>query len=188
MLVAAPLLLVGCGSDEQSAGSTSTSHSAAAASSSAAATAACPAGAGTPDPQWQFPGDTGSIAVTGPTDDARPVVEVTAPFHVETTTVHTLSVGSGSVVAPSAIATVCYEGVNGRTGKVFDSSYDRGLPAQFQLGGVVAGFAKAISGQTVGSDVAVAITSADGYPSGQPQAGIEAGDTLVFVLRILSSP
>ena len=47
------------------------------------------------------------------------------------------------------------------------------------------GFQKAIAGQKVGSTVAVAMTSADGYPDGQPSAGIEKGDSLVFAIKIL---
>jgi peptidylprolyl isomerase len=50
---------------------------------------------------------------------------------------------------------------------------------------VVPGFQKAIAGQKVGSTVAVAMTSADGYPDGQPSAGIEKGDSLVFAIKIL---
>jgi len=49
----------------------------------------------------------------------------------------------------------------------------------------VPGFQKAIAGQKVGSTVAVAMTSADGYPDGQPSAGIEKGDSLVFAIKIL---
>jgi len=31
------------------------------------------------------------------------------------------------------------------------------------------------------------MTSADGYPNGQPSAGIQAGDTLVFAIKILDA-
>ena len=89
--------------------------------------------------------------------------------------------------SPTATASVCYVGVNGRDGSVFDSSYQRGEPAEFPLNGVVAGFQKAIVGQKVGSTVAVAMTSADGYPDGQPAAGIAPGDSLVFAIKILGA-
>ena len=49
------------------------------------------------------------------------------------------------------------------------------------------GFQKAIAGQKVGSTVAVAMTSADGYPDGQPSAGIRPGDSLIFAIKILSA-
>jgi peptidylprolyl isomerase len=78
-------------------------------------------------------------------------------------------------------------GVNGRDGSVFDSSYQQGAPVQFSLDGVVPGFQKAIAGQKVGSTVAVAMTSADGYPDGQPSAGIQKGDSLIFAIKILDA-
>lgn len=138
-------------------------------------------------PEWTLPGATGSVAVTGSTDTAAPVVTVTAPFSVTETQVHTLKAGDGPVVAPTATVSVCYMGVNGRDGTVFDSAYERGTPADFPLTGVVPGFQKAIAGQTVGSTVAVAMNPADGYPEGQPAAGIQKGDSLVFAIKILSA-
>jgi FKBP-type peptidyl-prolyl cis-trans isomerase len=137
-------------------------------------------------PEWTLNGATGSIAVSGSTDTAAPVVKVTAPFSVDQTDVHTLVAGDGPVVANTATVSVCYMGVNGRDGSVFDSSYERGAPAEFPLTGVVPGFQKAIAGQKVGSTVAVAMVSADGYPEGQPAAGIQKGDTLVFAIKVLA--
>jgi hypothetical protein len=147
-------------------------------------TAAPPSG-GTPE--WTLAGTTGSVAVTGSTDTTAPRVSVTTPFSVAQTQVHTLHAGDGAVVPGTAKVSVCYMGVNGRDGSVFDSSYDRGAPVDFPLGGVVPGFQKAIAGQNVGSTVAVAMTSADGYPNGQPSAGIRPGDSLVFAIKILSA-
>jgi len=155
----------------------------------ATADSACPTQApgdgGTPD--WTLSGATGSVAVTGSTDKAAPLITVTQPFSVTETAVHTLHAGDGPVVAPTATVSVCYMGVNGRDGKVFDSAYERGTPAQFPLDGVVPGFQKAIAGQKVGSTVGVAMASADGYPDGQPQAGIQKGDSLIFAIKILSA-
>lgn len=146
---------------------------------------AAPQNAGAPE--WTLSGTTGSVAVTGSTDTASPVVTVDGPFNVAETQVQTLKPGDGPVVADTAKVSVCYMGVNGRDGTVFDSSYERGAPADFPLDGVVPGFQKAIAGQKVGSTVAVAMTSADGYPQGQPAAGIQPGDTLVFAIKILDA-
>lgn len=146
---------------------------------------AAPAAPGTPE--WTLAGATGNVAVTGSTDTAAPFVKVGGPFSVTETQVHTLTAGDGPVVPPDATVSVCYMGVNGRDGTVFDSSYERGTPADFPLNGVVPGFQKAIAGQKVGSTVAVAMTSADGYPNGQPAAGIQPGDTLVFAIKILDA-
>lgn len=138
-------------------------------------------------PEWTLTGLTGSVEVTGSTDSAAPRIDVTAPFTVAETQVHTLKAGSGPVVAPTATVSVCYVGVDGRDGHVFDSSYKRGEPASFPLDGVVPGFQKAIAGQKVGSTVGVAMVSADGYPQGQPRAGIQPGDTLIFAIKIISA-
>ena len=146
---------------------------------------AAPQNAGTPE--WTLAGTTGSVAVTGSTDTTAPRVNVTTPFSVAQTQVHTLQAGNGPVVSSIAKVSVCYMGVNGRDGSVFDSSYQRGEAVDFPLTGVVTGFQKAIAGQTVGSTVAVAMVPADGYPEGQPSAGIRPGDSLVFAIRILSA-
>lgn len=155
----------------------------------ATAATACPTAAaqdGGP-PDWTLAGSTGSVAITAPTETTAPDITVTAPFTVADTQVHTLQAGDGPVVPATATAAVCYVGVNGRDGAVFDSSYQRGASVEFPLDAVVPGFQKAIAGQTVGSSVAVAMTSADGYPNGQPAAGIQPGDTLVFAIKILGA-
>jgi hypothetical protein len=185
------MTLAACGSDTPTptAGKTSAPAVASPVTQAAGPDDSCPTAppANPGPPQWTLPGATGSVAVTGSTDTAAPVVTVTAPFSVSATQVHTLQAGTGPVVAPTASVSVCYMGVNGRDGSVFDSSYQRGEPADFSLDGVVPGFQKAIAGQTVGSTVAVAMVSADGYPQGQPRAGIQPGDTLVFAIKILSA-
>ncbi|OBF33650.1 peptidylprolyl isomerase [Mycobacterium sp. ACS1612] len=142
-----------------------------------------PAGDGAPE--WTQSGATGSVAVTGSTDTAAPLIKVSGPFSVTDTLVYTLKPGDGPVVPPTATVSVCYMGVNGRDGSVFDSSYERGQSAEFPLTGVVPGFQKAIAGQKVGSTVAVAMTPADGYPEGQPSAGIQKGDSLIFAIKVL---
>ncbi|BBX16292.1 peptidyl-prolyl cis-trans isomerase [Mycolicibacterium duvalii] len=144
-----------------------------------------PDGGGTPE--WTLTGATGSIAVTGPTETTAPLVDVQAPFSVTETQVHTLQAGDGPVVADTATVLVCYQGVNGRDGSVFDSSYQTGAPVDFPLDGVITGFQKAIAGQNVGSTVAVAMSPADGYPQGQPAAGIQPGDSLIFAIKILDA-
>lgn len=159
----------------------------AAAPASAAGT--CPTAVPAPGtaPEWTLPGATGSVAVTGSTDTTAPLVTVTAPFTVADTQVHTLQPGPGPLIAPTETVSVCYMGVNGRDGSVFDSAYQRGMPAEFSLQRVVPGFQKAIAGQTVGSTVAVAMNPADGYPQGQPSAGILPGDSLIFAIKILDA-
>ena len=174
--------LAACGSDKENAASATSSSAAELVSTETpAAASACPTAAPASG------GTTGNVAVTGSTDTTAPLVTVDGPFSVTETQVQTLKPGDGPVVADTATVLVCYMGVNGRDGSVFDSSYDRGAPVDFPLTGVVPGFQKAIAGQNVGSTVAVAMTSADGYPEGQPRAGIQPGDSLVFAIKILDA-
>lgn len=175
-------ILAACGTDSETS-SASTPTVAETVTEATACPSAAPEAGGTPE--WTLPGTTGSVAVTGSTGTTAPAVNVDAPFSVTETQVHTLQAGDGPVVADTATVSVCYMGVNGRDGTVFDNSYERGAPVEFPLDGVVPGFQKAIAGQNVGSTVAVAMTSADGYPNGQPGAGIEPGDSLVFAIKIL---
>lgn len=187
------LTLAACGSDTEPPAASSSAVSdvftppaiVETATEASACPTAAPASGGTPE--WTLAGATGSVAVTGSTDAAAPLVTVDGPFSVTETQVRTLKAGDGPVVANTATVLVCYMGVNGRDGSVFDSSYERGAPVDFPLGGVVPGFQKAIAGQNVGSTVAVAMTSADGYPEGQPAAGIQPGDSLVFAIKILDA-
>lgn len=192
------MTLAACGSDSDTAssstspaGSSTVAELVTSSSTETAAPAAstCPTAApqDAAAPEWTLSGATGSVEVTGSTDAAAPVINVNGPFSVTETQVKTLQPGEGPVVADNATVLVCYMGVNGRDGTVFDSSYERGAPVDFPLNGVVAGFQKAIAGQTVGSTVAVAMTSEDGYPNGQPAAGIEPGDSLIFAIKILDA-
>jgi hypothetical protein len=80
--------------------------------------------------------------------------------------------------------------VNWRTGQVFNSSWQNNTPFTTIIGGgqVIKGWDTGLVGQTVGSRVLLVVPPADGYGSaGQPQAGIDSTDTLVFVVDILAA-
>lgn len=102
-----------------------------------------------------------------------------------------LKKGDGEKVKEGDTVTVQYTGVLWDTKKVFDSSWAKGSPAQFVAadgsttqGGVIPGFAKALIGQTVGSQVIAVIPPDQGY--GDKESGsIPANSTLVFVVDIL---
>lgn len=101
--------------------------------------------------------------------------------------VATLIKGNGEVIDQGDSIVVHYSGfVWG--GESFDSSWDRGAPAQFQLsqGQLIEGFIKALDGQTVGSQVIAVIPPAEGYGD-QEQGSIPANSTLIFVIDILGT-
>ncbi|MBU2917823.1 FKBP-type peptidyl-prolyl cis-trans isomerase [Psychrosphaera sp. F3M07] len=70
-------------------------------------------------------------------------------------------------------------------GTVFDSSYDRGQPAEFPVGGVIAGWTEALQMMTVGSKWRLAIPYQLAY--GEQGAGGAIGpfQTLVFDVELL---
>jgi peptidylprolyl isomerase len=98
--------------------------------------------------------------------------------------------GSGAAVKKGQTLVAQYVGVNYRTGKQFDASWDNGQPAQFPIGvgQVIPGWDTGLVGAKIGSRVLLVIPPADGYgASGNPQAGIKGTDTLVFVVDVLGA-
>ena len=129
-----------------------------------------------------------SVTVTGD-PGTEPEVEIATPLDVTETEVVVRAEGDGPVVPDNASVSVNYAGYNARTGKVFDSSWSSGgEPVTFGLDGVIPGFSKAIAGQPAGSQIVVAVAPDDGYGpgGGNPDAGIKAEDTIVFVLDIVA--
>ncbi|MHA6511483.1 FKBP-type peptidyl-prolyl cis-trans isomerase [Tessaracoccus sp. Z1128] len=120
-------------------------------------------------------------------DDDTPVVTVPAPWGITSTQSSVLRPGGAQQLTDTSIVTLNYVGVNGTSGEIFDSSYERGEPATFSLDGVVAGFQEGLVGQAVGSRVLIAMPSEDGYPEGTQDGSIAAGDSIVFVVDILSA-
>lgn len=94
--------------------------------------------------------------------------------------------GSGEIVELGDLATVHYSGFVWDGAEKFDSSWDGGQPAQFEIqnGALIEGFVAALVGQPVGSQIIAVIPPEQGY--GDAGAGtIPPGATLVFVIDIL---
>lgn len=104
-------------------------------------------------------------------------------------TIETLVKGEGEEVQAGDRVYVHYRGVIWRTGEEFDSSWSRGEPIDFLTTGVIGGFADALVGQTVGSQVMSIVPAEDGGYGGAQltQMGYEADDVMVFVLDILGT-
>lgn len=130
-----------------------------------------------------------AIKVTGAYGKS-PKVSFKAPFAIDKTRTTVLSKGDGPTVKEGSTVTVDYYGVDARTGKRFDDSFSRGEPVTFSLAQVVPGFSKGLTGQKEGSRVLIGMPGKDGYDAsgGNPQAGIEVGDTLLFVVDVVAVP
>jgi peptidylprolyl isomerase len=116
-----------------------------------------------------------------------PKVTVKSPWAIDKTRTKVLTPSDGAEVKQNQTVEVNYHGVDGRTGETFDSSFARGAPVAFSLAQVVPGFSKGLVGQKQGSRVLIAMPGSDAYDSsgGNPQAGIEVGDTLIFVVDLV---
>jgi len=71
-------------------------------------------------------------------------------------------------------------------GTQFDSSYDRGQPAEFPLNGVVPGFGEGLTKIGAGGKIILYIPSALGYGNTpRPGGAIKPGDTLIFECELI---
>ncbi len=124
-------------------------------------------------------------------DNGKPTITIPSGVPAPTTlVVQPLITGTGPVVQAGQTISVHYTGVIYDGGKQFDSSWDRGTPADFVIGkgSVIAGWDEGLVGQTVGSQVLLVVPPDKGYgTAGQSQAGIKGTDTLVFVVDILDA-
>lgn len=117
-----------------------------------------------------------------------PKITVEKGFKVTKTTTKVLKKGGGEKVASGDSIKISLAGVNGTTGKQFDSTYPSGKPVTLSLAqDMLAGFRKGLVGQNVGSRLLVAIPPKDGFGAqGQPSYDIKKGDTMVFVFDIVA--
>jgi FKBP-type peptidyl-prolyl cis-trans isomerase len=101
--------------------------------------------------------------------------------------VRDLEEGSGPAAKPGDEVTVHYVGVNYRTGKEFDASWDRGEPFTFKLGEglVVEGWEQGIPGMKPNGRRELIIPPELGYGYGRTE-GIPPGSTLIFVVDLLA--
>ncbi|SDT14838.1 FKBP-type peptidyl-prolyl cis-trans isomerase [Microlunatus soli] len=178
--VAASLTVLGaCGKDDPAPkGSPSAS-----AKPTSSATKASPSAS--PSASVKPSSNLDGITVKGDYGD-KPTISFKHPWAINKTQSKVLKKGSGEEVLESGSVTVNYVGVDGRTGKTFDSSFANGKPVSFPMNGVIAGFKTGLVGKHVGDRVLIAMTGPDGYDSsgGNPQAGINVGDSLIFVVDI----
>ncbi|APU39119.1 FKBP-type peptidyl-prolyl cis-trans isomerase [Streptomyces sp. TN58] len=118
---------------------------------------------------------------------AKPEVHVPEGEAPAELTVRDLVVGDGAEVKPGMVVRVHYVGVAFASGKEFDSSWDRGEPFKFALGGgkVIKGWDRGVRGMRVGGRREIVVPPRLGYGSRSPSPLIPAGSTLVFVVDLL---
>jgi FKBP-type peptidyl-prolyl cis-trans isomerase len=124
-------------------------------------------------------------------EDGTPGITVPAGNPPTDLKVGVLKKGDGEEITEGDTATVHYTGVLWDEKTVFDSSWESGQPAPLLVStgssteaGLIPGFAQALIGQTVGSQIVAVIPPELAYGD-EASGSIPAGSTLVFVVDIL---
>lgn len=132
--------------------------------------------------------NTGVVSVQVSGDyGSEPIVAITPGEPVAELEVSDLIVGSGNALAAGATLTAHYVGYGGATGQMFDASWTRGEPATFPLAGVILGWQEGLVGMQVGGRRLLVIPAELGYGDNPPTgSGIEPGETLIFVVDLVS--
>lgn len=123
-------------------------------------------------------------------DDGAPTIELPEGDPPGELVAQVLIEGEGAEVEAGQQLTAHYTGITWPRGEQFDSSWERGEPATFPIGtgGVIAGWDEGLVGKTIGSQVLLVIPPDKGYGAeGNPQAGIQGTDHLVFVVDLLAA-
>ena len=166
LMIAAALALSGCSSSSNEA-----------APSTSATTGGAAALTGTPV----------SVEVSGEAG-SEPKVAITPGDPVTELQVTDVIVGEGDAVQAGATVTAHYVGYGAATGQMFDSSWVRGEPATFPLPNVILGWQEGLVGMQAGGRRLLVIPAELGYGENPPPgSGIEASETLIFVVDLVSS-
>lgn len=135
-------------------------------------------------------GSTEKPAATKETESAKkktkPKVVVPKGAPPKALTTKDLEQGTGPAAKAGDEVTVQYVGVNYKTGKEFDASWDRGEPFTFSLGSgmVIPGWEEGVEGMKVGGRRELIIPPELGYGSAGSPPAIPPNETLVFVVDL----
>ena len=175
IIFSSALALTGCASSESASSEVAASQEPSAATTPSAPEA--PALTGVPV----------SVEVIGETG-SEPVVAITPGDPVTELQITDVIVGEGDAVPVGGTVTAHYVGYGAATGDMFDSSWDRGEPATFPLDRVILGWQEGLVGMQVGGRRLLVIPAELGYGDNPPPgSGIQAGETLIFVVDLVSS-
>jgi peptidylprolyl isomerase len=134
-----------------------------------------------------------AITVSGEVGEAI-TIEVDEAFSTDTTYRRILEEGDGDPVEAGQSVTFQNAAVNGRDGAEFDNSYtaegDTGPPAiVMDETQIIPGLVRGLLEVPVGSRVLIAMAPQDAFQAqgGIPDVGIEADDSIIFVVDVLEA-
>jgi peptidylprolyl isomerase len=121
-------------------------------------------------------------------EGSKPSVEVPKGPPPKKLVIKDLRLGSGEEARAGDEVTVQYVGVNYKSGKQFDASWDRGEPFTFTLGAgqVIPGWDQGVEGMRVGGRRELIIPPGLAYgQGGTPDGSIPPNETIVFVVDLV---
>lgn len=163
LLVAAAMLVVGCGTEDDPTTSPEDE-----------------------EPVGACEGDVEGVDVSGQ-PGAQPTLDFDAPLSVDRTQCAMLTEGSGEGAADGDTLLLDFLYVNGRTGEVYGTTYDEPGPIGVVVNDeLLRGVRTALTGAKAGGRVLSVIAPDDafGLRDGDPAAGLEKDDTLLFVADV----
>lgn len=121
---------------------------------------------------------------------AKPTIEIAETAgNVDSLIIKDIVEGSGAAVQATDNVTVNYVGIGALSRQQFDASWDAGTTASFPLNGVILGWQQGLLGMKVGGRRLLVIPGDLAYGATPPGgSGIQANETLIFVVDLVSIP
>ncbi|HWH13064.1 MAG TPA: FKBP-type peptidyl-prolyl cis-trans isomerase [Solirubrobacteraceae bacterium] len=126
---------------------------------------------------------------TGPLSKEPTIAKSNAPAPTKLI-VKDIVTGTGAALSVGQTATVNYVGATYPGAKVFDASWKRGTPAEFQLmaGALIPGWVQGLPGMRIGGRRELIIPGALAYgKQGNSAAGIAPNQPLIFIIDLLGA-
>lgn len=127
------------------------------------------------------------VPVADPLPEGAPAVPVKVGPPPTQLVSEDLKMGTGATVTAKDTVTVNYIGVSCSTGKIFDSSYSRSMPATFPLTGVIKGWTDGIPDMKVGGQRLLGIPPDQAYGAQGRPPTIGPSETLWFVVEVVDT-
>jgi peptidylprolyl isomerase len=117
----------------------------------------------------------------------KPAIELPGGEPPPGLVIHDVREGEGAPAEPGGYVSAHYVGLSWSSGAQFDASWDRGAPLDLPLGRVIAGWQEGIPGMRPGGRRVLVIPPEMAYGDAPPPgSGIAPGETLVFVIDLVS--
>ena len=129
------------------------------------------------------------VTVTGSDPAKAPTVSVKAPLTVTKTGSEVVTDGTGAAVSEDDLVSIQAVIVNGRDGKVVNSTWETGaVGLDLSAEALFKSFKSELPGKKVGSRFVITSTAADAFgDTGNEGLGIQKDDPIVFVVDVVSA-